>query len=257
MRVLSLDQYRLILAEELKLRDGVLVQGLPGIGLVGKIAVDYIVSTLNLRKVAELIGPGIILPVGNVGVYVTNEGALQIPSYKFYLLNGGSRDILFVTSEAQPALWAQYEVAEKVLDFFVSIGGREVIGACGTTAEESEHVGVYYAYASEDCAKKLEALGAKRSTGGTITGACGLLPALAALRGLKAYVLMGSTQTPEPNFVAARELIRVLSKLLEFEVSLEDLEKTIEQIRRREEEMEKVLETARQKEGESLPSWYV
>ncbi|MEM0040661.1 MAG: PAC2 family protein, partial [Thermofilum sp.] len=107
MKIQKLDGYTLITYKDIKLRDGVLVQGLPGIGLVGKIAVDYIVSRLDLEKVAELIGPGILLPAGNVGVFVTNQGELQLPSYKFYYYSGTERDFLFLTSEVQPTVWAQ------------------------------------------------------------------------------------------------------------------------------------------------------
>lgn len=256
MRIQKLDGYTLITYKDIKLRDGVLVQGLPGIGLVGKIAVDYIVSNLHLEKVAELIGPGILLPAGNVGVFVTNQGELQLPSYKFYYYSGTERDFLFLTSEVQPTLWAQYEVAEKVLDLFVSLGGREVVGLCGTAIEEAE-TGVYYALATQRLGEKLESIGAKRSSGGTITGACGLLPALASLRGLDAFVLMGSTQTSEPNFAAAKEVIIAFSKLYGISISLEEIEKVINQIREKEEEAKKILEEAKPKEGEQLPSWYV
>ncbi|MCC6003307.1 MAG: PAC2 family protein [Thermofilum sp.] len=256
MKVQKLNGYTLITYKDFTLRNGVLVQGLPGIGLVGKIAVDYIVSSLNLEKVAEIIGPGIMLPSGNVGVYVTNEGWLQLPSYKFYVYNGSERDILFLTSEVQPATWAQHEVAERVLDLFVSMGGREVVGVCGTAVEEPE-ARVYYALASGSVIDKLEALGARRSGGGTITGACGLLPALASLRGLDAFVLMGSTQTSEPNFIAAKEVITALSKLYGLNVNLEEIEKVIAKIKEKEEEALRIAETAKQKEGEQFPSWYV
>jgi len=256
MKIQKLDGYTLVTYKDVYLRNGVLVQGLPGIGLVGKIAVDYIVSILGLEKVFELIGPGIMLPTGNVGVFVTNDGWLQLPSYKFYYYSGSERDFLFLTSEVQPAVWAQYEVAEKVLDLFVSLGGREVVGACGTVIEEKE-TGVYYALATNSLIEKLEAIDAKRSSGGTITGACGLLPALASLRGLEAFVLMGSTQSSEPNFIAAKEVITVLSKLYGIVVDLGEIEKVISRIKEKEKEMKRVLEETKPKEGEQLPSWYV
>lgn len=256
MRIEDLGGYKLIVYRDVTLRGGVLVQGLPGIGLVGKIAVDYIVANLGLPMLAELIGPGLLLPVGNAGVFVDGSGGLHLPSYKFYLLEREAGDVVFLTSEVQPASWAQYEVADRVLDYFARIGGREVIGVCGTSTE-SEEVEVYYAVAGDLDDKMFEAFSLKRSSGGTITGACGLLPAMAAMRGMKGYVLMGSTNTSDPNPVAAREVIKVLSRILGIEVNLEELERMIREIKIREDFMRKVLEQAEKREEPSLPSWYV
>lgn len=256
MRIEDLGGYKLIVYRDVQLRRGVLVQGLPGIGLVGKIAVDYIVANLRLPLLAELIGPGLLLPVGNAGVFVDGAGVLHLPSYKFYLLERDVGDVVFLTSEVQPVSWGQYEVAERVLDYFTRIGGREVVGVCGTSTE-SEEVEVYYALAGNLDEKRFEAFNLKKSSGGTITGACGLLPALAAMRGLPGYVIMGSTSTSEPNPAAAREVIVVLSKLLGIEVDLEDLDRMIKELRSREEIAKKLLEQMERRPEPGLPSWYV
>jgi len=258
VRTLECRGYRIFVYRELTLRHGILVQGLPGIGLVGKIAVDYIVSTLGLEKVAELVGPGLLLPVGNAGVFVDQTGNLRLPSYKFYLYSGEEHDILFLTSEVQPVSWAQYDVADCVLDFFSSLGGEKVIGVCGTSSE-TPTVEVVFTVAGSVSAPELEALGLKLSAGGTITGACGLLPALAALKGIEGLVIMGSTHTPEPNFESSREVVRVLSKILKLEVNLEGLDKLIQEEKAREEELRREIERAEQAEErkEGLPSWYV
>lgn len=258
MKYLEVRGYKIVVYRDFTLRRGVLVQGLPGIGLVGKIAVDYIISTLRLEKVAEMMGPGLLLPVGNAGVFVDNSGSIQLPSYRFYLYNGDDRDFLFLTSEVQPAAWAQFDVAECVLDFFTSAGGESVVGLCGTASDTPE-TKVVYAVARREKVDDLEALGLQRSTGGSITGACGLLPALAALRGLEGLVLMGSTATPEPNLEAAREVVEVFSKLYGIEVDLENLEKLIREEKVREEELRRELETVERatEKKEGLPSWYV
>lgn len=256
MRIEDLGGYKLVVYRDVVLRNGVLVQGLPGIGLVGKIAVDYIVANLHLPMFAEIIGPGLLLPVGNAGVFVDGAGILHLPSYKFYLLERSSGDIIFLTSEVQPASWGQFEVADRVLDYFIRIGGKEVVGVCGTSTE-GEEVEVYYAIAGSLKVERFEALNLKRSLGGTITGACGLLPALAAIRGLAGYVIMGSTNTSDPNPVAAREVIVALSKLLGFDVNLEDLDKMIKEVKSREELAKKMLEQIEKKKEPGLPSWYV
>jgi len=232
--------------ERVKFREGVLVQGLPGIGLVGKIAVDYIIRALKLRKIAELYADTMYLYGGNIGVLVDNEGIIQLPRYEFYLLSTDRRDLVFLTSPVQPISWGQYEVADHVLDYFQMNGGVEVVAVCGTTMGDSP--GVYFAVAPGTPADEFLRNGFRASPGGVITGACGLLPALAALRGMKAYALMGYTSRVEPDPEAARAVVEALSKLYGFKVGLEDLDKMIEEIRRQEEEHMKSLEESKERE---------
>ncbi|MEM2409101.1 MAG: PAC2 family protein [Thermofilaceae archaeon] len=226
--------------KRLKLRDGVLVQGLPGIGLAGKLAVDYIVRELKLTKVAELLTDGLLLQ-SNVAVFVDDEAIIRLPSYEFYLYEG-ARDALFVTAPSQPVVWQQYEVSEYILDYFQSIGGREVVAVCGTTMGDSQ--GVYFAAASQEVKEELAKLGFKPSPGGVITGACGLLPALAALRGLKAYVLMGYVTQPELDPIAAKHVVQALSKLLGFDISTSNLDLLMEELKKKEMESIEALKEA-------------
>jgi proteasome assembly chaperone (PAC2) family protein len=246
--------------EKVKLREGVLVQGLPGIGLVGKLAVDYVVRELRLPKVAEAYIDGLMLQA-NVAVFVDDEAVIRLPTYDFHLFRGSRRDVLFLTAPAQPVAWMQYEVAEHVLDYFQSIGGVEVVGVCGTTMGEGE--GVYFAATSRETREELIRLGFKPSPGGVITGACGLLPALAYLRGMKAYVLMGYVTQPELDPVAAKHLVQALSRIFEIQVDTRNLDALIEEVRKKEREVsemmekfrEELAERARTREG--APPFYV
>lgn len=239
--------------EKVTLRNGVLIQGLPGIGLVGKLAVDYIIRELNLRKVAELISDGLLLQQ-NVAVLVDEEGILKLPTYDFYHYSTGNRDFLFLTAPTQPVTWMQYEIAERVLDYFQMIDGREVVGVCGTTMGNGEDV--YFATASREISEELSKYGFKPSPGGLITGACGLLPTLASLRGLKAYVLMGYTAQVEPDPLAAKRVVLALAKLFRFEINTSNLDRLIEEIKAREAEMAAMFKEA-EKSRKEMPPFYV
>lgn len=241
--------------EKVRLRDGVLVQGLPGIGLAGKLAVDYIVRELRLPKVAEAYIDGLMVH-SNVAVFVDSEAILRIPTYDFYLFRGKQRDAIFLTAPAQPVAWMQFEVAERVLDYFQLIGGNEVVGVCGTTMGEEE--GVYFAATSEETREELLKLGFKPSPGGVITGACGLVPALAFLRGMKAYVLMSFVSQPELDPAAAKYLVQALCRILDMQVDTRNLDALIEEAKRREREMMETIEKESKREWrERAPPFYV
>lgn len=239
--------------ERVKLSNGALVQGLPGIGLAGKLAVDYIVRELRLPRVAEMYIDGLMMG-SSVAVFVDDEAILRLPSYEFYLFRG-ARDVLFLTAPTQPVAWMQYEVAERVLDYFQMIGGTEVIAVCGTTMGDEE--GVYFAAASEEVKKELLKLGFKPSPGGVITGACGLLPALASLRGMKAYALMGLVTQPELDPVAAKHLVQALSLMLGVQVDTSNLDALIEEVKKKREIMETLREREMRGRREEGPPFYV
>lgn len=241
--------------KEYKLNQGVLIQGLPGIGFAGKIAVDYVIQELRLQKVAELYSSHLTLPTGSAGVFITDDGLLKIPRYEFYFYSG-NRDLLFLTSDVQPVSWGQYEVAEKLLQYFKEKGGVEVAAVCGTTIGEEGKKEVYYAADNEETGKWLQTFGVKPSIGGTITGACGLVPAVASKMGLKAYALMASTTLQAPDPEAGREIVKVLMKIYDFKVSLENLDKVIEEIKKKEQEVRQLAEKMRQAR-ERRPEYYV
>ena len=50
-------QTQVKILDKVKLKDPVLIEGLPGIGNVGRIAAGYLVSELNMKKFAELYSP--------------------------------------------------------------------------------------------------------------------------------------------------------------------------------------------------------
>lgn len=240
--------------EKVTLKNGVLIQGLPGIGLVGKIAVDYIIRELNLRKTAEIISDGLLLQQ-NVAVLVDDEGILKLPTYDFYHYSAGKRDLLFLTAPTQPVTWMQYEIAERVIDYFQMIGGSEVVGVCGTTMGEKENV--YFATTNREIGEELIKYGFKPSPGGVITGACGLLPILASIRGLRAYVLMGYTAQIDPDPLAAKRVVLALAKLFQLEVDTSNLDKLIEEIKAREAEMTAMLKEPDKSRRESMPPFYI
>lgn len=252
---LRMATYRLKEYVQLKLRDGVLVQGLPGIGLVGKLAVDYIVREMQLPKVADLYVDSLLMQ-SNVVTLVDESAILRLLSYEFYL-HRGPRDVLFLTAPAQPVVWAQYEVAEYVLNYFQMLEGREVVAVCGTTMGKEGEDAVYFAAANHDVRKELSELGFKPSSGGVITGACGLIPALASLRGLRAYTLMSFAYSVEPDPAAAKRIVQALCRLFGLSVDTRNLDALIEEVRKMGELEKKLSEEVARRERGPLPPFYV
>ena len=73
--------------EKINPERAVLIEGLPGLGLVGKIASEYLIKQLKARKVAELYSPHFAH-----FVIVDDEGSLRLLRLEFYYWRGEETD---------------------------------------------------------------------------------------------------------------------------------------------------------------------
>ena len=109
--------------QKLKLKSPVLIEGLPGIGLVGKIAADHLIAELKGEKVAELYSPHFPHQV-----LMQKNGVMRMIKNKFYLVRGKKRDLLILVGDVQAVTSeAQYEVTGKMLDYAQKKGVKLII----------------------------------------------------------------------------------------------------------------------------------
>src|SRR5881397_2601915 len=111
---------------QVELKEPVLIQGLPGLGYVGKVAVDYFIEKLKPVKMAELYSSYLLFPDGNLGINISEDGTYSLPRYEFYGYGEKNPHAIFLTGDAQPSVTGQYEVASMVLDFVQSLGAKIV-----------------------------------------------------------------------------------------------------------------------------------
>src|SRR6266852_1972063 len=102
---------------KMPLKEPVLVQGLPGLGYVGKVAVDYFIEKLKPKKFAELYSSYLLFPDGNLGINISEDGTYSLPKYEFYSFGEKEPNAIFLTGDAQPSVTGQYEVASIVQDY--------------------------------------------------------------------------------------------------------------------------------------------
>ena len=99
--------------KEPKLNNPVLIEGLPGIGNVGRVAVSYLVDKLKAQKFAELVSP-YFFPL----VVVDSDNQIQSLKMEFYHYRSKNRDLVFLIGDLQPVEYVgYYKICEKILDF--------------------------------------------------------------------------------------------------------------------------------------------
>ena len=109
------------------LKKPLLIVGLPGVGLVSKLAVDHLVKEFKAEKIATLYSPHFPNQV-----LAMKSGRLRSFTIGFYVKKFKSRDVLFVRGDLQPlTVEGQFEVSAKILSFAKDAGCKEVLAMAG------------------------------------------------------------------------------------------------------------------------------
>jgi len=210
-----------------ELKNPILVEGFPGLGMVGSIATKYLVKQLKAKKLAVLYSP--FFPYH---VLVDKKGGARLLRGELYFWKNetGKNDFIFLIGDSQAqTIEGQFEVANSILDFaekknvetILTIGGyrNEVEGTPKVVAVSTNPVLL-------ERAMKAKALSSEAGT--PIVGTAGLLLGLAKFRKLDAVCLLGETRGYLPDPRTAKSVIEVLQGLLGIAVDLKGLDAEIE-----------------------------
>lgn len=248
------------LLEEPNLKNPILVQGLPGLGFVGKITVDYLIEELKPKNFAELHSSYLTMPDGSLGIQVNMDGAYFLPKFEFYAYTQSKPHLILLTGNVQPIPLGQHEVMGSVLDFIQKYECKRIITVGGFQTNAEQMLGqVYGVFSSRKTAQEVCSLGVNYVKGGSITGACGLILGLGQRRKLDCIGLLGATKGEYPDMAAAKAVIQVLSHLTGISVNLSRLEEEIEKLKAKLETLSKLqgADFERSLKDEKKTSFYV
>lgn len=237
---------KIYLLKEPKVERPVLVQGLPGLGFVGKLAVNYLIDELKLEKFAELYSTYLTLLDGNTGININSNGTFFLPKFEFYTYREKKPHVIILTGDTQPNIYGQYEVTEYVLDFIQKYDCQQVIALGGfQTPVDTELEKVYGVYNNPHLEGILKKLGVNITQSGSITGACGIILGLSDQRRIDSLGLLGATKGEYPDVHAAKQVLKVLCNILNIKVDMARMDKEIE-------DMKHKLENLRRLQTETL-----
>jgi len=207
-----------------KLRNPILVCGLPDSGNVAKLVIDQLVKQLKAKKFAEIYSSS--LPPR---VLIRQDGTVEPMKHSmfYWVSNNGGRDLVLYTGDVQPSNpEAAYALAEKALEIGQSLGAGLVltVGAY-ITGEFSKEPKVFGTATDKELLKEFEGIGVTRISEGNITWMNGLLVGLSLLRNLKAIFLSGETSGYIVDAKAARAVLQVLGRKLEIPIDMSELER--------------------------------
>ena len=213
---------------DLKLRDPILVSGLPGIGLVGNIAVVHTIKRLNAEKFGEVYSPYF-----QDAVFSSIQGSLRRPTIELHTcsLPESDRDWIILYGNTQPLTsYGQYEVSEKILDHARGLGCKVVVSLAGLRRDYvSEHPQVFCIASDFEIMDNVLPKGVNPLQG-EVYGMAGLLVGLARLKEMHGLCLLAETLGIYPDPPAARAVLEKLSAIYGVQIDLSDLAETAKDV---------------------------
>jgi len=227
-----MDSIRTVFLEEPELKDPILVEGLPGVGNVGKLAAEHLLEQVKAVKFADIYSK--FFPPQ---VLLDDDGVIRLVNNQLYYSKGeGKRpDIIFLVGDYQGLTpEGQYELSDYVLKLakrmnvsrIFTLGGYGI----GKMVEKPRVLGAATDKELVEEMKQKGVIFSKGEPGSGIVGASGLLLGLGKIEGAKAVCLMGETSGYFVDPKGAEAVLRILASILNVEIDFSELESKAEQI---------------------------
>ncbi len=211
---------------QIEAKDPILIEGLPGMGMVGRIATRYLIKQLGAQRFAELYSPHF-----PYYILVNKKGNVRLLRSEFYFWKNpkGPNDLLFLIGDSQAqTIEGQYEVTNSILDFAQKLRTKTVITIGGFRQEAQDTPRVMAVATNSELLKRaLEAQAISSPAGNPIVGTAGLLLGLAKFKKIDALCLLGETRGYLADPAAAKSVLDKLQKIIGFEVDLAGLDSQI------------------------------
>ncbi len=197
------------------------IAGLPGIALIGKLSVKYLIQELEAEKFAELSSDKF------PGWAIREDGKVRDLKIYFYhaSVEGFERDLILITGDAQASSSeGQYEISEKIVDILSEEEVDTLITMAAFLDSEGKKSAVVGAATDKETAETIEKSGVGLLNSGRIVGMNGLLVRLGVEKGMKGFTLLGTTKEKSKDVQASKEVISKFSKIFDLNLDLSEFE---------------------------------
>jgi uncharacterized protein len=239
--------------EKIKLNKPLFIEGLPGIGNVGKIAVDFIIEEVKAKKLCSFFSYKF-----PHSVFVAEDNLVEMPKLELYYkkFNDKKQDLLLLTGDVQPIDEEScYTFCEEILKLAKEHNCTEIVTTGGIGLQSiPEKPRVFCTGNDKNLLKdytKKGMLVEKNIFGvvGPIVGVSGILLGLGRKRQVKAVSLLAET-FGHPMYLGvkgAKELLKVIENKFSYGIDLKKMSKEIVEVEQ--ELMKKTKAIASQSKG--------
>ena len=218
--------------KKFKVNNPVLIEGLPGIGNVGKIVVDFLIDQLKHELVYEIYSKSF-----PHSVFVNEDNIIELPKVDIYKVSIKNRDLLLLSGDIQPVdEESSYEFSNLIVDIAKENGCKEIItlGGIGLNSEPNSPkvYGVANNSKSKEKYKKISGnVNFDKVKAEAIIGATGLILGIADLKKISGIGLLVETFAHQFHIglKESKELLKSIKNIFNLDIELSDLDKEIKQ----------------------------
>ncbi len=220
-----------IISEPIKSKNPLVIEGFPGIGLVGNITCQHIIEELGMRYIGS-IDSRYFPPLA-----VLFNGIVYMP---VRIYEAPKKNIVVVISDIPIHPTASYDLSKALVDWVESIHSKNIVSIAGIATT----TGMRRVFGGATTNEMLEKIKDKTEVFqvGTISGISGSIMTDCYLRRIPAISLLGETPGPNPDPRAAVEVMNVINKIFDLSIDTNKLTNQAEQI---ELELSKLAEQVR------------
>ncbi len=213
-------------------KNPIMIEGLPGMGNVGKVALDFMIDNLGAEKIMQIYSYNF-----PHFVFVNEENMVELPSIEIYAKRIKDKTLMLVSGDIQPIDETScYEFCNKLLDIFEKNQGTEIITLGGIGLNQiPKNPSLYCTGNDKTIIKKYSSKYMNNNLNGMvgpIIGVSGLLVGLAKLRKIPAVTVLAETYN-NPSYIGikgARKILSALNKQLNLGLKLNQLDTEINRI---------------------------
>jgi hypothetical protein len=205
----------------------ILIEGLPGVGNVGKLAAEHLIGELRAVKFADIYSK--YFPPQ---VLVNDAGLIKLVDNELYYCKNVTpygQDLIILVGDFQGVSGeGQYELSDAIIRVARDVGVKKIytLGGYGV-GRVPEKIRVFGAATHPMLVKEMEQYGvvfSKSEPTGGIIGASGLLLGLGKLYGIECICLMGETSGFFSDPKSAEAVLKVLTRALNIKIDFKALE---------------------------------
>lgn len=213
-----------------KLKNVVFIGGLPGIGNVGKIAVDFVIENLKAKKIVKIHSNSF-----PHSVFVNENNLVELPSIELYHKRIKDADFVFMSGDVQPIDESScYEFCEQVLNILESYDCKEVVTLGGIGLNNIPKAPKVYVTGTDKKFVQTFKGTIREIYGvvGPIIGVSGVMLGVASMKNIPSAALLAQT-FGHPAYLGikgAREILQVLNMRYKLKLNIKQLNEEINEI---------------------------
>lgn len=237
-----MKEAEIVTLKKMDLDNPIMIEGLPGVGHVGKLVAEHLIEELDAEKIMEIYSHHF-----PPQVLVLDDGTVRMARNEVYGCKlKGTSDLLILVGDHQSSTTTGHYI---LTDLFLNIAEQYnvkriyTLGGYGI-GQMVETPTVIGAVNNPKLLKEMEKYGVdfkQNEPGGGIVGASGLILGMGEKRSIDAICLMGVTSGYIVDPRSAQSVMKVLCKALNIDVDMGPLED-------RAKEMEKIVAHLRELE---------